>query len=74
MRTVVRVAELVAPATSWMRLLGVGVDGRRGVVEHEHLRVGEGGAGEGDALALAARQREAALADDRVVAVAAARG
>ena len=54
---------------AWMRLLGAGVDRRRGVVEDEHLRVGERGAGEGDALALPARQREAALADDGVVAV-----
>ena len=51
------------------RLLGRGVDGRRRVVEQEHPRVAEDGAGEGDALALAAREREAALADDRGEAV-----
>ena len=45
------------------------VDGRGGVVEDEHPGVGEDGAGDGDALALAARQREAALADDGAVAV-----
>ena len=50
-------------------LLGRGVDGRGGVVEHEDARVGDDGPGQGDALALAARQREAALADDGVVAV-----
>ena len=49
-------------------LLG-GVDRRGGVVEDQHARVGEDGPGDGDALALAARQREAALTDDRVVAV-----
>jgi hypothetical protein len=58
------------PAAAWDALLGVGVDRRGGVVQDEDLRVGEGGTSEGDALALAARQREAALADDRVVAVA----
>ena len=51
------------------QLLGAGVDRRGRVVEHEHARVGEHGTGDGDALALAAREREAALADDGVVAV-----
>ena len=46
-----------------------GVDRRRGVVEHEDARVGEHRPGDRDALALAARQREALLADHRVVAV-----
>ena len=54
-------------------LLGRGVDRRGGVVEDEDARVGEEGPGQGDALALAARQREAPLADDGVVARRAAR-
>ena len=49
--------------------LGGGVDGGRGVVEHQHARVGEHGPGQRDPLALPAGQREPALADDRVVAV-----
>ena len=40
------------------------VDRGGGVVEDEHAGVGEDRPGDGDALALAARQREAALADD----------
>ena len=51
------------------RLLRRGVDGRGGVVEDEDARVGQQRAGDGDALALAARERQAALADARVVAV-----
>ena len=54
-------------------LLGRGVDRRRGVVEHQDPRVGEERPGQGDALALAARQGEAPLADDGVVAVGQAR-
>ena len=54
-------------------LLGAGVDGRCGVVEDEHLGVGQRGAGQGDPLALAAGQREPALAHDGVVAVRAGR-
>ncbi len=50
-------------------LLGAGVDRRRRVVEHEHVRIGEHGAGDRDALPLAAREREPALADDGVVPV-----
>ena len=50
-------------------LLGRRVDGRGGVVEDQDARVGEQRAGDRDALALAARQRQAALADARVVAV-----
>ena len=49
--------------------LGGGVDARGGVVEHQHARVGDDRAGDRDALALAARQGQAALADQRVVAV-----
>ena len=48
-------------------LLGRGVDGRGGVVEHQHPRVGEDGPGQGHALALPARERHAPLADHRVV-------
>ena len=45
------------------------VDGGGGVVEHEHAGVGQDRPGDGDALALAAREREPALAEQRVVAV-----
>ena len=45
-----------------------GVDGAGGVVEDQDARVGEDGPGQGDPLALAAREGEAPLADDRVVA------
>src|SRR4051794_40297794 len=55
-----RVADLV--------LLG-GVDGRGGVVEDQDTRVGEHRPSDGDPLALATRQREAALAGHRAVAV-----
>ena len=51
------------------RGLGGGVDGGRGVVEHEDPGVVEQGAGERHALALAARERQAPLADAGVVAV-----
>ena len=43
--------------------LGVGVDGARGLDEHEHLGVGEQRAGQREALALAAGERPAALLD-----------
>ena len=46
-----------------------GIDRGRGVVEDEDARVGEDGAGDRKALALPARQREAVLAEERVVAV-----
>ena len=46
-----------------------GVDGAGGVVEDEDARVVEEGPGQGDPLALAAREREAPLADDGVVAL-----
>ena len=49
-------------------LLG-GVDRRGGVVEDQHPGVGEDRPGDGDALALPAREREAPLADRRVVAL-----
>jgi hypothetical protein len=45
------------------------VDRRGRVVEDEHGRVGQDRAGDRDALALAAREREAAFAEHRVVAV-----
>ena len=54
-------------------LLDPRVDRRRRVVEQEDLRVGEQRARERDPLPLAARQRQALLADDRVVAVGEAR-
>ena len=50
-------------------LLGRGVDRGGGVVEDEDARVGQQRAGDRDPLALAAREREPALADPRVVAV-----
>ena len=49
--------------------LGLRVDGRHRVVEHEHARAGEQRPGERDALALAAGEVDAALADQRVVAL-----
>ena len=63
---------VVRPAMSrrrvaWMPASTVGVDGRRGVVEHQDPGVGEQGAGQGDALALASRKREAPLPHHRVV-------
>ena len=45
------------------------VDGAGGLVEDQDGRVAEHGAGQGDPLPLAAGEAEAALADDRVVAV-----
>ena len=45
------------------------VDGRGRVVEDQHARVGEDRAGDRQPLALAAREREAVLAEQRVVAV-----
>ena len=50
-------------------LLDARVDRRRRVVEQQDLRVGEQRARQRDALALTAREREALLADDGVVAV-----
>ena len=49
--------------------LGVDVDVRGRLVEHEDPRVGDQRAGEGDELALAGRELDAALADLGVVAV-----
>ncbi len=48
-------------------LLGGGVDGGGRVVEHHHGRLQHQRPGDGQPLALAARQRDAALADDRAV-------
>ena len=67
----------VRPASSRRRpgldpALGVQVDVRRGLVEHEDARVGDQRAGEGDELALAGRELDAALADLGVEPVAAA--
>ena len=50
-------------------LLGGAVQGRGGLVQDQDARALEDGAGEGHALLLAARQLEAALADQRGVAV-----
>ena len=51
------------------RLLGLGVDARQAVVEHQDRGASRSTrAGERGALALAARERDAALADQRVVA------
>jgi len=49
--------------------LGLGVDRRGRVVEDEQLGIGEQHPRDGDALALPAREPDAALADDRVVAL-----
>ena len=46
-----------------------GVEVAGGFVEDEDLGVGQHGAGDGDALPLAAAEFDAALADERVVAV-----
>ena len=51
------------------RGLGACVDRRGRVVEDQDPRVGEERAGDRDPLALAARERQAALADQRLVAV-----
>ena len=48
--------------------LGVHVESRERVVEHEHLRPGQHGPGEREALALTARQRQTLLADAGVEA------
>ena len=47
--------------------LALAVEARRRLVEQQDARVGEDRARDRDALALAARQPDAALADDRVV-------
>ncbi len=52
-----------------MHRLGPRVDGGERVVEHEHRRLVEESARERDALLLAARELDAALADDRLEAV-----
>jgi hypothetical protein len=49
--------------------LGVAVERRGRLVEHEDRRALEDGAGDGDALLLAAGELQAALADLRVVAL-----
>ena len=50
-------------------VFGGAVDGAGRVVEDQDRRVGEESAGEGNALALAARQGDAALADDGGIAL-----
>ena len=54
-------------------LLGVGVERRGRLVEHQDRRVLQDGAGDGDALLLAAGEFQAALADHRSRSRAAAR-
>src|SRR4051794_30712112 len=49
--------------------LGLGVKRASSLVEDEHRRILEEGVGNGDALLLAAREGDAALTDERVVAV-----
>ena len=46
-----------------------GVEGRGRLVQKQHRRVFQDRAGDGEALALAARQRDAALAELRIVAL-----
>ena len=48
--------------------LGLAVEGRRRLVEHQNRRVSENGTGDGHALALAARKLNAALAHHGVKA------
>ena len=84
-RSATRIVESRWPAISTVRpatagpqgrdevALGLGVDGRHRVVEDDHARLCDQRARERDALALTAREVDAALADQRVVAVAAAR-
>lgn len=50
-------------------VLGLGVEGRRGLVQEQDLGVADQGAGDGDALLLAAREQRALAAHDRVEAV-----
>jgi hypothetical protein len=49
-------------------LLGAGVDGGGGIVEHQHRWPQHQAAGDGQALPLAAGKRRSAFADDRGVA------
>jgi len=49
--------------------LGVGVDGGQRVVEHEDAGLADDRPGQGGALLLAARQRDAAFADDLIQAL-----
>ena len=72
MMNVVRPA-IASSSASLMLLLGRGVDRGGRVVEDQHARVGEQRARDRDPLALAAGQRQAALADARVVALRQAR-
>ena len=50
-------------------LFGVSVDGRQRIVQDQDPRIDGDGTGERRALLLATRKRDAALADDRFVAV-----
>ena len=49
-------------------LLGMGIDGRQGIVKHQNGRIQIQRARDRGALLLTTRQRDAALADTRVVA------
>ena len=49
--------------------LGLIVERRRGFVEHQDRRIAHDGARDGQPLALAAGERDAVLADQRVVAL-----
>ena len=49
-------------------VFGGAVDGAGRVVQDQDARIGEQRAGDGDALALTAGERDAALADHRLVA------
>ena len=71
MTIVVRVAHQVGERGGDLGL-AFGVERRGRLVEQQQRRVAQNGARDGDALALAARQRDAALADRRVEASAAA--
>ena len=64
-----RAAGQQPPQAALDPALGVDVDVRGGLVEHEDARVGDQRAREGDELALAGRELHAALAHLGVVAV-----
>src|SRR3546814_13591443 len=49
-------------------LLALGIERRRRLVENQDERIGNQRAGDGEALALAAREVDAAIIDERVIA------
>ena len=59
-----------APQPGENLLFGLGVDGGKGVVEDQDVRIAQQRAGKGGAALLPARKRQAALADHGIVALA----